>query len=401
MIKVLKNKIIRRPMFFLSLILCIALLGFLMPNQILRKKIDISSENTNIRTSNPERQPRQQMITPKKNFTGSSPDVHRIFTESSPKLKYKMGHVNVHLWQKVCSTSVDSLRQLPLFPLWPSIRGQPEMPNELVSIMSSHWSAQRVMGLLHSNLSGTYSFEISSLSVSEFWLSKDETPENAVFIAKINTNRLHGVNLGKDISLPKSKPVHLKQGKLYYFEIIHAMNDIPRDQVQVRWMMPGAASYTGIPKTSLSTVIMNDTSLDRNTRELVTSSLSLAIQQIILKKHTAHKWSDINFSKGFVPSYTRDNIHTLNYSDANTKIMTAFTECEYLPSYTRRRTFTRYQGVYATHFDDVFPYDHTDGKVWQGFHEQPDRKGNKLIEEGVVIHVVKMFMAQLNTKFPG
>lgn len=320
----------------------------------------------------------------------------------SSAVKYRMGHVNVHLWYKMCTSTIDSLRQLPLFPLWPSIRGQPEMPNELVSVMSSTWSAERVMGRLYPPQSGQYSFELTSGMVSEFWLSTGEDPKNSLLLAKINKNRLFGVNFAKGKHMPKSKLVPLVHGRVYYFEMIHGMNGVSRDSVQVRWMLPGAEAFTPIPKTSISTVIINDTSHDKNTREFVTSSPSLNLQEITLKKHTPHTWTNVNFSKPFssYPPYTRDNVYTLKFGD-RAKVMSAFEECEYSPSYTKRTEFKRYQGVYWTHFNDVFPNDHTHEKIWQGFHEVPDRKGNSLIDEGTVVVIVKMFIAHLEAKYPG
>lgn len=318
------------------------------------------------------------------------------------EVKYRMGHVNVHLWYKMCSSSIDSLRQMPLFPLWPDVRGQPKMPDELVSIMSSQWSAQRVMGRLYPPQTGEYSFEITSGTISEFWLSTDDDPKNTVFLANNNKNRLHGVNFAKGSLVPNSKPVSLQKDKVYFFDIFHGMNDISWGQVQVRWKLPSSDSYTSIPCSAYSTVLINDTSLDLNTRDFVSRSASLKIQELTLKKHTPHKWKNTNFSSSFTsyPLYTRDNIHSLKFGD-RVRVMSAFEECEYDPSYTKKRDYKRYQGVYWTHFNEVFPNDHTHEKIWQGFHEQADRKGNTFISEDVAVNVASMFMDQLEKKFPG
>lgn len=314
----------------------------------------------------------------------------------------KMGHVNVHLWYKMCTSTVDSLRLHPLFPLWPSVRGQPEMPNELVSIMTTTWSAQRVMGLLYPPTTGPYRFEIKSLTISEFWLSTNQDPKNAVMLCRNNKNVIFGVSFAKGPLISKSKEVYLKRVEPVYFEIIHSVNDVNGDQVQVQWLAPGEHSYTGIPKTALSTIIGTDSSLDIKTRKLVLQSASLKLEENPIKDIKRYEWKNKNFSKSFLdyPIYTKENLHTANMAD-HRKILSIFSVCDYAPSYVIKRKYPRYKGVENTHYSDVFPDDTTWNKIWKDCERAHLCQGNKIVEEPVVVDVVDLFMKQLEAKYPG
>jgi hypothetical protein len=318
--------------------------------------------------------------------------------------KHQMGNVNVHVWQKICSRTLDSLKEYPLFPNWPDIRGCPRMPDNLISIMTGMWSAQRVMGLFHPPLSGPYRYEITSQFMSEFWLSGSSDPHQAFMLARINKNNLHGVLYAKGEHIPKSKAVYLQSGNQYYFEILHIMNNIKSEHVQIKWMMPGSDVFTNISNPYISTVLINDTSLDAETRKIVRMSPSLRSGET-LKKAKQFKWKDENiivksFGRYFETSFTLEKLRHLKLL-SRSKVMAAFQQCPYSPSYTRKRVFKRYEGVYCTHFSDVFPADDTDGKIWEGHREVPDRHGNTVIEEPVVIDVAKKFISKLEDKYPG
>lgn len=330
---------------------------------------------------------------------------NRIFDPTSTPVNTmtpRMGHVNVHLWYKMCTSTIDGLRLHPLFPLWPSIRGQPEMPNELVSIMASMWSAQRVMGLLYPPTTGDYRFEITSHTISEFWLSLSQDPTKAVMLARNNKNILYGVNFAKGPSMSKSNSICLTHGQAVYFEIIHGMNDVGRDEVQVRWMLPGFTSYTGIPKSSLSTIIDIDSSLDAKTRQLVLQSASLNVEETPLKTAKSYKWSNTNFSRSFLdyPSYSKENLHTAKFAN-RTGIMSVFKVCNYAPSYVIKKKYPRYRGVENTYYSDVFPNDGTWDKIWKDCERAHLCRGNKIVDESVIVDIVNLFMVQVEAKYPG
>lgn len=317
-------------------------------------------------------------------------------------ISHKLGHVNVHLWNKMCSSTIGSLRMHPLFPLWPSVRGQPQMPDELVSIMDSMWSAQRIMGLLYPPMSGIYRFEIKSSTLSEFWLSSSEDPAKVVLLARNNKNVLYGVNFARGPSMSTSRSIPLTHDQPVYFEINHVMNDINHDQVQVRWMLPNARLYTAIPKTCLSTVIKNDMGLDVKTREFLRKSASLTLQERSTKNSKSYQWINTNFSSAFrnYPTYTRESLYTCKFADRK-KIMSIFEECEYAPSYVIKKKYPRYRGVENTHYSDVFPSDGTQDKIWDWCERAHLCRGNAFIKESIVIGILKQFLAQLEAKFPG
>ncbi|XP_020897741.1 uncharacterized protein LOC110236544 [Exaiptasia diaphana] len=316
---------------------------------------------------------------------------------------YRVGHVHSHLWRSICTVNTPSLVQHPLFPLWPSARGHPEMPDELESVMSDPWSAQRITGLLYPPVSGKYRFKIYSDTLSEFWLSSSEEPGKTKLLARNNRNIIHSIEFEKGPLIPVSKRVHLRHGQAYFFDILHGVNNAGEKRVRIRWMLPRAKIFTGIPKTAVSTYLSKDDSLDPVARRYLLSSASLANSEQVLKSARMYHWENKNFSKPFRPysSYNRENLFTVKFAN-RWQIMSVFKECEYAPSYTKKRKFKRFEGVHHTHYTDVFPYDESGGKWWSENAPKPvDAAGNAVVSEKDVIDIVKKFMAAVEAEFPG
>ncbi|XP_031556021.1 N-acetyl-beta-glucosaminyl-glycoprotein 4-beta-N-acetylgalactosaminyltransferase 1-like isoform X2 [Actinia tenebrosa] len=398
MLRIVTNKVIRKPKTIVSTIVFMSVLLYLQYSLSLKAKL--RGEYTIFQDA------RLALLDNDSTFHNfSTLPAHltelSLFDDENITSTLKIGHVNVHLWKKICSITLDSLKEYPLFPHWPDVRGCPKMPDNLVSIMHGSWNAQRVMGLLHPPISGLYQFEIASNFMSEFWLSPSRVPSHAILMARINKNTLHGLAYSKGVHIPSSKAVHLKSGKQYYFEVLNVINNFNYEQVQIKWKIPGSTVFSNILNEYISTVLINDTSLDARTRTVVQMSPSIHSDET-LKRPNQQTWqNDITttFGRFFNTSFTMQKLDDLMFLKQEI-LATAFNQCTYSPSYTKNLDFKPYRGVYFTHFSDVFPADDTGGKVWKGYVEKEDHRGNTLIEEPVVIDVVKKFMSSLEDTYP-
>jgi hypothetical protein len=316
-----------------------------------------------------------------------------------------MGKLDVHTWESVCSFTINSMRQFPLFPHRPKTRKKLTITHEVISKLNGAWLAQRIMGYLHPPASGGYQFELSSFFMAELWLSKSEYPKEAELISKITRNKFYDVFFSIGNNKPKSNTIYLLGNATYYFEILHVLNDAKtkEDHVRLSWKMPDFDDFTSITSSHVSAFI-DDNHSENSTRFLVGLSRSLEITtEDDLQNETAHG-IDMKIFQSIITKqinttrYNRENIRMLEYIDRK-DFMKAFLEAPYAPSYTRKRQYTRYQGVYSTHFTDVFPNDETK-LLKEGYKDPTERDGNILIDVKEVFTIVKMFMEHLEKKFP-
>jgi len=315
----------------------------------------------------------------------------------------KMGRVNSHVWYKTCTINMDSMRQNPLYPLWPDERIEVKMSNELESITTVSFAFQRVFGFLYPPATGDYKFKIFSGTMSEFWLSTDYDHRKASLLVKNNRDPLLSVLLRSGLFMITSKPIYLHKGEAYYFEMLHSVNKGWSETVRVRWMLPDHKEYTGIPKSCLSTFLNKEDYFQNDAKKLLTNSASIRLRESVLKQPIAYKWKDKKFSGPFevYSSYTKENFHTIEFAD-RWKIMSVFDTCDYAPSFTRRRNYTGVEGVRSSkQFTDVFPGDDTWDKEWEDRESSLDTSGNAVIRENDVIEIVNMFMMAVEKKFPG
>jgi hypothetical protein len=93
----------------------------------------------------------------------------------------------------------------------------------------------RIVGYLHPQTTGSYTFWIASDDQSELWLNTDENPWNRVFIAGVNgwTNPRE---FDKDGS-QRSSSIWLEADKIYYIEAIHK-EGFQGDHLSVAWETP-------------------------------------------------------------------------------------------------------------------------------------------------------------------
>ncbi|KAK3737246.1 hypothetical protein QZH41_010875, partial [Actinostola sp. cb2023] len=116
--------------------------------------------------------------------------------KKTPKRMFRnAGKIDVHVWGSMCSFTINSIRQFPLFPLRPNTRKQVDITDEVKAKLQGKWLAQRIMGYLHPPLSGSYQFELSSFFMAELWLSDGEDPKRSEMISKISRNKLYDVFL--------------------------------------------------------------------------------------------------------------------------------------------------------------------------------------------------------------
>lgn len=325
-----------------------------------------------------------------------------------PKVVFEdMGKVNVHVWDSLCSFTINTVRQFPLFPLQPKSKTKLEIKDELNSKLDGSWLAQRVMGYLHPPVSGNYQFELSSFFMAELWLSVDEDPARAKLISKIARNKLYKVFFSIGENSPKSSPVKLNNGSAYYFEIIHVINDVKskEDHVRLSWKMPDFNDFTSINKDHVSAYLVNEDRMSRNETQLkIRRSRSLVIVKEDDMSNETQQGFTVDIFKSIMSpnintsSYHRDNVKNLPYWD-RADFKQAIFEAPYEPSYTRKREFKRYEGVYNTHFTDVFPNDGTRLRK-DGYKDPTERDGNTMIDEKEVFEVLKIFFTLLNRRFP-
>lgn len=327
--------------------------------------------------------------------------------EKAQRMFKDIGKVNVHVWDSLCSFTLNTVRQFPLFPLRPKAKTIFEVTDELKLKLDGSWLAQRIMGYLHPPVSGNYQFELSSFFMAELWLSDDVDPAKSEIISKITRNKLYDVFFSIGENSPKSRTIHLSNHSSYYFEIIHVINDVKtkEDHVRLSWKLPDFNDFTSIKKSHVSAFLVDEFQMSRNETQfkLKRSKSVVIVEEDDMSNETQHGFNmnvfrsvmspSINFS-----SFNRDNVRHLSYWDRSDLRLSLY-EAPYEPSYTRKRVFKRYEGVYNTHFSDVFPNDGT-RLLKEGYKDPTERDGNPLIDEKEVFEVLQIFMGQLEKRYP-
>lgn len=110
----------------------------------------------------------------------------------------------------------------------------------------------RIRGYLYPEVTGPYTFYITSNDSSELWLSTGESPNNKRIIAYMDGWAAVG-DINK-YSTQKSAPISLEAGKIYYIEALQKQGT-GSDQLAVHWQGPGISTQV-IPGTNLSPVNM-------------------------------------------------------------------------------------------------------------------------------------------------
>ncbi|MBN2270484.1 MAG: chitobiase/beta-hexosaminidase C-terminal domain-containing protein, partial [Sedimentisphaerales bacterium] len=145
------------------------------------------------------------------------------------------GSILYEYWTGIGGTSVSDLTSNANYPANPS-------GSDYISIFESpvNWAdyyGVRISGYLHPPATAEYTFWISSDDNSQLWLSTDESPGNAILIAREDSWTESRV---WEEGTEKSAPIYLEAGKKYYVEAL-MKEDGGGDNLAVTW--DGPAGY--------------------------------------------------------------------------------------------------------------------------------------------------------------
>ena len=329
------------------------------------------------------------------------------------------GKVNVHIWRGLCCPKVNSLRQYPLFPTLPKERF---LRHTINSGPLGTWYGQRIMGFIHPQHTGCYTFHLDAHVYAELWLSKKSNTMDVELIAKIaKENKKTSVT--RLVSHTSSK-MYLEKGKKYFFDVLHVTNGdmMQRDHVNVTWRIPGSQKYTEISKQLLSPLLTKETSLSshkamKKRDDLLQAPHSVTDTELndadggyddedydgMLAPEKQNKLSD-KFLTYFGENFELENPYNIiefeQLADKSDEILSVFPSCSYEPTYARKRTFKRFEGVWQTHFSSLFPDDGTREFICIGNKQRKDCEGNEFLTESEVLKLLHMFMEKIDEKFP-
>jgi hypothetical protein len=112
--------------------------------------------------------------------------------------------------------------------------------------------AQRLRGYLCIDITGEYTFWISSNDQSELWLSTDENPAHKRKIAFVPG--FTAIHEWQKYPSQKSAPIRLEANKSYYIEALHK-EGVNLDHVEVGWQRPDGSFERPIPGSRLAPYI--------------------------------------------------------------------------------------------------------------------------------------------------
>lgn len=375
---------------------------------------------------------RKSPVRTRKPFLKNSRPSANLSNETDGILQHqeKPGQINIDIWTKMCSISINSLRQFPLFPNFPTERRYISVSDSLSYKLTQEFTAMRVMGYIHPPTTGHYLFHLNSPTLAELWFSLSE-PRNATKVAHITNNLVLKKQFHVGLQEPVSPKIHLQHGNKYYFEILQVLND-PLTQpgkLVLSWMLPDNLYFTKItgshvseyfnvsstyktpdfPATAeiLPSLQLSDDDdksvghlfpLDKQRAEESKKPLFTLKQAHVKETLGAHLELDSH-------EYNRENASQIPYMDSlySKDLLSMFSKCIYDPKYTKGRVIKRYNGVWNTFFPAIFP---NDGSNLANFTEPPrgyidNIRGNQVLAEKDVLEVVKNFMDQINKKPSG
>lgn len=335
-------------------------------------------------------------------------------------------HVNIDIWRKVCSYSINSLRQFPFFPSLPTERKYLFVQNSLAYDLHDQesFSAMRIMGYLHPPQTGYYVFHIISSVQAQFWLSNTTEPVNTTKIAYTTLDFKSNLNATKDTTI--SKKIFLNRDSKRYFEILLILGDNVRlkSRVVIHWLLPDASYFTNIPGNQLSNYsnVSTETPVATIFEDILVPSLRFSEEEDIYlgklypldNKRTAYSKKPIftlkqphikailgdQLDSNQSTDYTRETVGiVVPYMDrSQNDVIDAFPKCVYEPAYIKNRKVERNNGVYYSFFVEVFPSDFTNlircnPHVKHPKYDAYNRcEANQVIEEEEVLELVKSFM---------
>ncbi|XP_046720683.1 beta-1,4-N-acetylgalactosaminyltransferase 3 [Silurus meridionalis] len=267
--------------------------------------------------------------------------------------EYK-GQANLHVFEDWCGSSIASLRKNPHYPLYPHSR----ITVKKLAV-SPNWKnyGLRIFGYIHPQTNGEFVFAVACNNNCEFWMSRDENPENLRLHAHVGKT-------GEEWSAPgeyskytsqTSKPLLLQRNKRFYFELIHKHNSHGTDHVEVAWRFNTAETQFEL--------------IDSNSLSLYTVESSLKMSDVSHIPQTAASHEVLPLKKAQAPEHGAEMLRE-DLRDTFLKVRMplldrarlrgVLPECSYRPSYTLKgRQVGRYQGLQFVRMTYVYPNDCT------------------------------------------
>ena len=109
----------------------------------------------------------------------------------------------------------------------------------------------RIRGYIHTPVTGSYQFWLSTDNGGRLLLSSDEDPANAVEIASIPDGSSAGVIQWDAFPQQQSAPLQLQGGQRFYFEILQ-IETAGTDHINLGWKIPGDTSVNVVDAQHLS-----------------------------------------------------------------------------------------------------------------------------------------------------
>ncbi len=144
------------------------------------------------------------------------------------------GQILREVWEGVGGKRIEDLMDAAAYPDSPTDSEMLPMLETARTMKPDYGS--RIRGYIHPPVSGDYRFFIASDDGSGLWLSTDESPQNAIYIAGVNG--WAGLRDWTRYPEQASGFISLEAGKKYYIEIIHKQGD-GKDNLAVGWQIPG------------------------------------------------------------------------------------------------------------------------------------------------------------------
>lgn len=280
------------------------------------------------------------------------------------------GRLDVHMWNEICGTSVEILKNCPHFPYFPDTRSFiPDFYD--FHARGSTNNGERVFGFIHPAESGEYKFAISSDDTSELWLSQNEDPGSSEMIARVYSPKESAwTEEGNYKKYPEqiSEAFTLFAGKKYYVECLMKQGS-------------GAAHLTVY------------WSYNNATFEIITSkylSSFSGTHESMIPVHAGKRENKLLQAKYSLYDFNR--LPLLNRQE----YVDLFPSCPYNPSFLVHRKLKRYQGVSIARRSNVFPQDNTDMSSRRVKHQWSFP--NPLIDGNAVQLVVDRFINTLKSE---